>query len=127
MAAELFPNRRHSGREWGGVAVEGCCMPVQGTPESGVTLDHRGPNSGYSRPPVRVGIGASGDAGHGRISAWTPPGKLKIWKTGNLTCIPMSQRARISDFQDFRFSPASAAPEIPTNELDLGGGMECPE
>ena len=79
-------------------------MPVQGTPESGVTLDHRGPNSGYSRPPVRVGIGASGDAGHGRISAWAPPGKLKTWKSEKLNPTELD---RFPDFQDFRFSLAS--------------------
>ena len=54
-------------------------------------------------------------------------GKLKTWETGNLTSRPATRPTRISDFQDFRFSPAPAAPEILPNVLgwDGDGDGDC--
>jgi hypothetical protein len=39
-------------------------------------------------------------------------GKLKNWKSEKLTSRPATRLARIPDFQDFRFSPTTDAPEI---------------
>jgi len=47
----------------------------------------------------------------------TGAGKLKNWKSENLTARPPAQIARIPDFQDFRFSPTHAPPEILTTGL----------
>jgi hypothetical protein len=39
-------------------------------------------------------------------------GKLKNWKSEKLTARTLTQVARISDFQDFRFSPPMLFPSI---------------
>jgi hypothetical protein len=42
------------------------------------------------------------------LNTASPAGKLKNWKYEKLTSRPATRPTRISDFQDFRFSPASS-------------------
>jgi hypothetical protein len=63
------------------------------------------------------------------LTTSSPAGKLKNWKSEKLTSRPATRSTRISGFQDFRFLPAHAVPEILPNETGRGaaGCGECRE
>ena len=71
----------------------------------------RGRGEGMSGAPCRCQI----------LATPIRAGKLKTCKTGKLTSRPVTRATRISDFQDFRFSPTLATPK--SCRLNPDGGM----
>ncbi len=121
MATENLLNRHRSRRLWSGAGRREPEHTRAGNAGERDTLGRRG----ASAPPSLTSPGCPAAAG--RCQVFTVPtgaGKLKNWKSEKLTAGTPAQIARISDFQDFRFSPTHATPEIlPTGP----GGCERPE
>ena len=74
---------------------------------------------------LRLGRGGGGERpGSGSHTAG-PGGKLKNWKYEKLTVCTPDQHVWIPDFQNFRFSPSTATPEI--LPMGLNGERGIPE